>query len=752
MELSRSSDTILTLGPGAGTGGATRHVLKNAGKAFNNFTFTDISSGFFDQARIAFDRYEDRIEFKPLDITRKVGPQGFKEHSYDMIIASNVLHATPNLEETLSNVRSLLKPGGHLLFLELTNPRSYRAGFVFGLFPDWWAGEHEGRDLAPFISVDQWGSLLQRTGFSSIDTRTADADIDVFALSVFSAHAVDDRMKRLDAPLALAVQDSPPQIVVVGGRTTSASTILQGLQKTLAHRQFKVFAGLQEFLDQSIEPKSTFIILSELDCEVFAHLNEDAFEGVKSVLFYARNIIWLTENAWTEHPYQAMVIGLLRTLRLENAEINIQSLDVDRIEDFDVGILAKQVLRLEAERGWLPEGILWTTEPELCYAQGRLLVPRLTADETRNNRYNAARRVITANAKINEGPVSLRKTKAEYYFQAEQNYVTLLDKPIEHIKVRVHYSLPDAIRVGDLGYFYLIQGQILSSDKIVLALSETNASWVEVPRSRATFLADQADLQQSVLLSVAAELLAHAVLSCTAPGTSLLVLEPHTIMTAPLLRRAGELGIQIRFATVHSPSQSFPDRWIKLHGKESHQVLESALPNKCTSFFDLSHYQCPVSVGRRLNSILPPFCRRYGSEYLIQNAAISLCNDGEIFGRQFLEEAIKARSCSPIKVDPIPAACVTMGGRQIDLSTVIDWRGNDTLAVRIQPIDSIDLFANDRTYLLVGLAGDLGRSLCLWMIKHGARYVVLTSRNPRVDPRWIGDMANLGAIVKLQSM
>ena len=736
---------------GAGTGGATKHVLKTAGRNMNSFTFTDISSAFFDQAQNAFRQYEDRLSFKSLDITKPVGPQGFPEHSYDMIIASNVLHATPKLEETLRNARSLLKPGGHLLFLELTNQKSNRAGFVFGLFPDWWTDEDEGRALAPFISVDQWDSLLQRTGFSSIDSRTADLDTDIFALSVFSAHAVDDRVKKIDAPLALIPEGPASDIVVIGGHTSSARTILQSLQDLLPHRRFRIFAGMSDILDQAFEPSSTFVILSELESEVFAQFTDNSLEAVKSVLFYARNILWLTESAWTAHPYQAMMIGLLRTLRLEHADINIQSLDIDHADNFDAGILAKAVLRLEAEHGQLPEGILWTTEPELRCTDNRLYVPRLSPDYSRNDRHNSAYRTITTTANANESPISLRKTKDGYLFQAEQAYSTTKE-PEELVKIRTHYSLPQAIRVGNVGYLYLIQGQVVNTDQTVLALVETNASSVEVPRRRVVHLADEVGQKQPVLLCVAAELLAYAILSCAAPGSSIVVLEPHAMLVEPLLRDACAAEVRVNFASVQTPLHSSSEHWFDLHKKDSHRSLENTIPDRCSNFFDLSNEQCPVSVARRLLSNLPAFCKRYGPDYLFQDAAAVLSNSGDDIIHQLLKDAVKGMICVKPDVDSIATADLQTGLSQIDPTSVIDWRESDTMVVRVRPVDSVDLFSSGKTYLLVGLAGDLGRSLCLWMIRHGARHVVLTSRNPKVDPKWIEEMAKLGATVMLQSM
>ena len=66
--------------------------------------------------------------------------QGFAEGSFDVIIASLVLHATRNLDRTLQNVRKLLKPGGYLLLLEITENEQMRFGILFGGLPGWWLG------------------------------------------------------------------------------------------------------------------------------------------------------------------------------------------------------------------------------------------------------------------------------------------------------------------------------------------------------------------------------------------------------------------------------------------------------------------------------------------------------------------------------------------------------------------------------------------------------------------------------------
>lgn len=84
------------------------------GNAYDSYTFTDISSGFFPSATAKFSTFANRMVYKVLDVEKEPATQDFAEHSYDIIIAANVLHATGSLKTTLRNTQSLLKPGGYL--------------------------------------------------------------------------------------------------------------------------------------------------------------------------------------------------------------------------------------------------------------------------------------------------------------------------------------------------------------------------------------------------------------------------------------------------------------------------------------------------------------------------------------------------------------------------------------------------------------------------------------------------------------
>lgn len=127
---------------GAGTGSATLPLFKSMGEDASDlvkkYTYTDISSGFFETAKERLDRWKSIIEYRTLDVSRDPVDQGYEANSYDLVVASNVFHATTSIRETLTNVRKLLKPGGRLLLVEMNNSTagaSPSLGTIFGTLP-----------------------------------------------------------------------------------------------------------------------------------------------------------------------------------------------------------------------------------------------------------------------------------------------------------------------------------------------------------------------------------------------------------------------------------------------------------------------------------------------------------------------------------------------------------------------------------------------------------------------------------------
>jgi acyl transferase domain-containing protein/ubiquinone/menaquinone biosynthesis C-methylase UbiE len=151
---------------GAGTGGTTSSLLPHVPAERTEYWFTDVSRVFAARAREQFRDYRF-LRFADLDIGASPAAQGFQRATFDLIVAANVLHATPDLRRTLEHVRELLAPGGLLLLLEASSPERY-ADLTVGLTEGWWA--FSDADLRPAYALlprDRWLQLLQRCGFAA---------------------------------------------------------------------------------------------------------------------------------------------------------------------------------------------------------------------------------------------------------------------------------------------------------------------------------------------------------------------------------------------------------------------------------------------------------------------------------------------------------------------------------------------------------------------------------------------------------
>ena len=153
---------------GAGTGSATASVLPELPEGRFDYVYTDISAGFFAEAEAQFGAADVGIEYRVLDIEKDPVEQGFEPHAYDLVIASNVLHATRYLEETAGFCRELLAPSGQLLALENLVGQDW-LDLTFGQLDGWWRFEDEFRPRYAVAGPDVWRRALINAGFSQAE-------------------------------------------------------------------------------------------------------------------------------------------------------------------------------------------------------------------------------------------------------------------------------------------------------------------------------------------------------------------------------------------------------------------------------------------------------------------------------------------------------------------------------------------------------------------------------------------------------
>ncbi len=152
---------------GAGTGSGTASVLPELPDGRFDYIYTDISAGFFSEAESRFGSKEASIEYRVLDIEADPMAQGFDAHGYDLIIASNVLHATRYLNETLAHCLALLAPSGQLVALENLRDQGW-LDLTFGQLDGWWRFADAYRPHHALASPAVWRRALGDAGFGEV--------------------------------------------------------------------------------------------------------------------------------------------------------------------------------------------------------------------------------------------------------------------------------------------------------------------------------------------------------------------------------------------------------------------------------------------------------------------------------------------------------------------------------------------------------------------------------------------------------
>ena len=160
---------------GAGTGGSTARLLPAlqplAGQ-IGEYCYTDISRAFLQHGERCFAADHPYFTTRILDISQAVDDSNPAAVGYDIVIATNVLHATANMRRTLAHAKAMLRGGGLLALNEL-NRKTTAATVTFGLLDGWWLYEDEPLRIpgSPLLADDSWTELLCSEGFKQVSLR-----------------------------------------------------------------------------------------------------------------------------------------------------------------------------------------------------------------------------------------------------------------------------------------------------------------------------------------------------------------------------------------------------------------------------------------------------------------------------------------------------------------------------------------------------------------------------------------------------
>ncbi|KAI0509539.1 S-adenosyl-L-methionine-dependent methyltransferase [Xylaria bambusicola] len=161
---------IRVLEIGAGTGGTTSPLVAALAniKFQVNYTFTDIGASFVHKAKARWEETE-WMNFAVLDIEAEL-PEYFRGQ-FDIVVGTNVVHATRNRTATCRRLRDALRPGGILALSELTRPIDWY-DICFGLLDGWWLAD-EGYAIQP---ATVWMDAFEKAGFKAMGHSSGNSD------------------------------------------------------------------------------------------------------------------------------------------------------------------------------------------------------------------------------------------------------------------------------------------------------------------------------------------------------------------------------------------------------------------------------------------------------------------------------------------------------------------------------------------------------------------------------------------------
>lgn len=628
---------------------------------------------------------------------------------------------------------------------------------------------------------------MRQTGFGGIETSSPMPDIVTLPGSVFVSRAINDQVSLLREPLAAkpALTSSGP-LLVIGGESEMTNDICGQLASLLKPYYDPVTCiPHMDFLPEHLPSDLHVVSLTECDYNMFEEMDSVRWDKVKRLLSSTASMLWLLRQSRGENPYAGTTLGLFRTLFYELPGTLLQTLDLGQsvaLMRVDPSTLADLVLRLSFLAMMMRAGgsdkVLWNFEPELVLQRdGRLYVPRVRQNETLNARYNSSKRSIWRSVNMDEALLELVKREdTGLYFVREQHHIPDIDKDLgfgssvsdgdsglgmtdeydvedpsqaDMVTIKVSWSLLTSLKTP-AGYFYLQLGRDIETGHKTLCWSNSNTSTVTVHRSF-TIRVDQDDPGREIIdvhfMSFAVgELMAQQVISRVPPKGIVMAHEPDPTVASLLARHLASVGRKAVFITSKAGGGGMRN-WIYLDPNSPKRLIDAAVPANVSLYvFDTSKaLSSRDSLGNRICGSLPELCERLHLESLSSSRASDLPDKAPRSLARLLRKAQEFGSSQRYTVpDGAPLDVLTL--KQIVAAqspprsrySLVCWEAEKHVPTLVEPVTMRqDLFRPDKTYWLAGLGGDLGRSLADFMLAHGAANVVISSRTPLVDEKWV---------------
>jgi len=335
----RNGEKIRILEVGGGTGATTASVLSALSGVNFEYCFSDISSLF---TRNADDRFGHIEGFKSevIDIGESAGTKHRLSGQFDLVIAANVVHATIDLEVSLSNVYSMIAPGGYLTLIE-AEPGQDWLEMVFGNMTGWWAfkDQRAGKNT-PLLEFPEWQSILRGSGFSDIGRFSPSNDCPAIAKQniLYAQKPLDSEFNQKQ-PLFL-IGDGPNEFDDFSLMSGIESSSVKKLDWDQASRWLstdsagalqtrRVVVLLQGHQESADLPTNVLVGLRRMLSLLRTVGSESKFKPIEVTLVSKNTYPHSDDAVDAVNAFNQSVVAFARTAGLEFENLSVRNIDVD---------------------------------------------------------------------------------------------------------------------------------------------------------------------------------------------------------------------------------------------------------------------------------------------------------------------------------------------------------------------------------------------------------------------------------------
>ncbi|KAL8789759.1 MAG: hypothetical protein Q9213_001010 [Squamulea squamosa] len=769
---------------GGGTASATLPILESIQSAteglapYFHYTFTDISASFFDNARVKLSPWKGQLTYSKMDISQDPLQQGFAAESYDVVLASNVLHATPNIVTTLNNARALLKPNGKLVLMEaVVEAAPHFMPFV--LLDGWWLSKDSYRSPSdgPLLTKGLWSDVLEANGFSGVEGFVDDHPGQPEHL--FSA------MWSTKRNMQGTTQEEKADSSVTVYHCFHGQESLEfpkAVSDNLAH-QLGGTPTVKHLLQNGNDEKNLMcVVLDSQQRSIFSDLSSEMFYKVKSLLLQAPSLLWVLPTA--SHPDASIIKGLLRALRLEASSSRFILLEAP-FNAHGAGAIG----RVAQYMAWDPSSAI-NDEQEYALIDNILHVPRLQLVEAPKETFimeaggsvKGEQNVWHGDAAIEMTVDAVGSPDSVHFRHSDILNTELGDEEIIVRVAAVGMNFRDLLLViGSLSWHAPgLEGagvvarvgsrvnDMQVGDRVFYIVHEAGmANLVRMPSLRAYRIPENLNMIDAASMPVAysTAIMSMIEIGCLRKGETVLIHSASGAVGQACAMIAQQIGAQI-FATAGSAakrefvarnlgiptsqvfssrSSEFKDGILQATENRGVDVIVNSLSGHLLQqTWDLiAENGRFIEIGKKdllENNYLP-------MRHFDKNVTFSAIDLRKVAAarpeavREWLSNIVRMVEGQKIMlihpVTRVPISQVQTGLRKLQSGQnigkiVLTVGADETVTVkRLSPLraGSGNLLRSDATYLISGGTGGLGRALASWMIKKGARNLVLLGRS-----------------------